>query len=257
MSDSPSRIHTPGSAWNSLRRYTKARIALPHTGASLSTQEVLNFDMAHACARDAVHVALDVDLLEQSLMASGFAAIRAQSRAITRAQYLQRPDLGRQLAPECAARLTPAEARANTLTIVIADGLSSVAVARHAVPLLTEIRRSIAGWEWDAIVIATQARVALGDQIGALRHSTAVIVLIGERPGLSSPDSLGIYMTYGPRPGLTDSDRNCISNVHPGGLPYYEAAFRLAYLLQQSQQLGKSGIEVKDLSSAQDTLPSR
>jgi ethanolamine ammonia-lyase small subunit len=236
------------AAWEALRRYTDARIALGRVGASLPTREVLNFDMAHARARDAVQIPLDTALVERQLQEAGFATLVARSRAADRSEYLRRPDLGRQLAQECREALRSHEPVGHRLTVVVADGLSAFAAARHATPLLTEFRDRLTGWSLDAVIIATQARVALADEVGELRGSEALAILIGERPGLSSPDSLGIYMTYAPRGGRTDAERNCISNVRPGGLSYGEAAFRLNYLLEQARLHGQSGLAVKDLS---------
>lgn len=246
----PLRTERQGpAAWIALRRYTDARIALGRVGASLPTREVLNFDMAHSRARDAVQIPLDTPALERQLHAAGFATLHVHSRAADRSEYLRRPDLGRQLAPECVEALrTPARAD-RRLTVVVADGLSAFAAVRHTTPLLTELRDRLKGWSLDAVIIATQARVALADEVGELRGSEAMAILIGERPGLSSPDSLGIYMTYAPRRGRTDAERNCISNIRPGGLSYGETAFRLQYLLEQARFQGKSGIAVKDLST--------
>jgi ethanolamine ammonia-lyase small subunit len=237
------------AAWVALRRYTDARIALGRVGASLPTREILNFDMAHARARDAVQIPLDTSALERLLQEVGFATLHVHSRAADRSEYLRRPDLGRQLAPECREVLRTHQPVDRRLTVVVADGLSAFAAVRHAVPLLIDLRDRLTGWSLDAVVIATQARVALADEVGELRKSEALAILIGERPGLSSPDSLGIYMTYAPRRGRTDAERNCISNIRPGGLPYGEAAFRLHYLLEEARLQGQSGIAVKDLST--------
>jgi ethanolamine ammonia-lyase small subunit len=231
-----------------LRRYTDARIALGRVGASLPTRELLNFDMAHARARDAVLIPLDTSALELQLQEAGFATLRARSRAADRSEYLRRPDLGRELAPECREALFTRERVERRLTIVVADGLSAFAPVHHATPLLVELRGRLTGWSLDAVIIATQARVALADEVGELRNSEALAILIGERPGLSSPDSLGIYMTYEPKRGRIDAERNCISNVRSGGLSYGEAAYRLNYLLEQARLHGQSGLAVKDLS---------
>lgn len=244
------------AAWVALRRYTDARVALGRVGASLPTREVLNFDMAHARARDAVQIPLDIAALERQLQEAGFATLCVHSCAADRSEYLRRPDLGRQLAPEFHEGLRMCEPVDGRLTIVVADGLSAFAVVRHAAPLLTELRGRVTGWSLDAVIIATQARVALGDEVGEMRGAEALAILIGERPGLSSPDSLGIYLTYAPRRGRTDAERNCISNVRPGGLSYGEAAFRLHYLLEQARLQGQSGIAVKDLSTwTEATMP--
>ncbi len=235
------------AAWKTLRRYTEARIAMGRVGASLPTREVLDFSMAHASARDAVHVPLDVPALAAQLHAAGFATAVAASCAADRAEYLRRPDLGRRLAPALHEQLAVAP-EPQRLTVVVADGLSSIAAMRHAVPLLCELRSRAVEWSLDTVLLATQARVALADELGALRGAEAVAILLGERPGLSSPDSLGVYLTYAPRVGRTDAERNCISNVRPGGLSYAEAAFRLHYLLTQARAQGCSGIAVKDFS---------
>jgi ethanolamine ammonia-lyase small subunit len=150
--------------------------------------------------------------------------------------------------PECGEALRVRDKVDRRLTVVVADGLSAVAAEHHALPLLIELRDRVTDWSLDAVIVATQARVALADEIGELRKSEAVAILIGERPGLSSPDSLGTYMTYAPRSGRTDAERNCISNIRPGGLSYAEAAYRLNYLLEQARLQGESGLAVKDLS---------
>ncbi|RRA50292.1 ethanolamine ammonia-lyase subunit EutC [Acidipila sp. EB88] len=239
--------------WEDLRRYTPARIALGRAGASLPTAEVLDFQMAHAQARDAVHLALDFAALAGALRQAGFATAAVESLAATRQEYVRRPDLGRRLHPDCRATLAPAlgdATSAQRLTLVVADGLSSRAAATHALPLLCALRSRLiahaARWSIDTIILASQARVALADEVGALRKAEAVVILLGERPGLSSPDSLGLYMTYRPRPGLTDADRNCISNVRAAGLGYAEAALKLHFLLDAARAAGVSGTSVKD-----------
>jgi ethanolamine ammonia-lyase small subunit len=225
--------------------------------------------MDHARARDAVHAALDTHTLASALHTAGFSTQHIRSRAATRAEYLRRPDYGRALHPESVALLqalaaTPEpDPRQPRLTIVIADGLSALAPARHSLPLLEALRARLlcsstkleARWQIDTIVLATQARVALADQVGFLRQATAVAIFIGERPGLSSPDSLGIYMTLNPRPGRLDSERNCISNIRHAGLSYPEAAYKLHYLLEQSRHQGLSGVSVKDDSAWDQNNP--
>jgi len=243
--------------WSALRRHTGARIALGRSGDSLPTSALLEFGLAHALARDAVHLPLDGAALAAALDAAGLAHLAVHSQATDRATYLRRPDLGRQLAPESLGALEKAAqgpAAAPDLVFVIADGLSSLAVARHALPLLQTSLELLPGWSIAPVVIAEQARVALGDAIGAALGAATVVVLIGERPGLSSPDSLGIYLTHRPRPGLTDADRNCISNVRPEGLPYDLAARKLAYLLDGARRLGRSGLALKD-DSGFEALP--
>lgn len=253
----PAPSSSAPDTWEDLRRFTLARIALGRTGDSLPTRAVLDFGLAHAQARDAVHTPLDADALLGALLAAGFgAALRTHSAAADRAQYLRRPDLGRQLAPASRESLAALHAEASDVVFVIADGLSARAVQQHAVPVLVETRQRLPGWRIGPVVVAEQARVALGDEIGALLRARQVVVLIGERPGLSSPDSLGIYLTYGPRVGRSNAERNCISNVRPEGLSYVLGAHKLAWLLAGARRLGRSGVELKDESEAQ-TLPAR
>ena len=227
-----------------LRALTQARIALGRTGQSLTTASSLDFELAHARARDAVHAALDVEALRAAL--AGRDVVELHSRAGDRATYLQRPDLGRLLDPADAALLAPSGAQ---LAIVIGDGLSATAVHRHAVPLAEALIARLPGWSIAPIVIAHHARVALGDEIGAALGVDLVVMLIGERPGLSAPDSLGAYLTWGPRPGRRDSERNCVSNIRPPhGLGYAAAAERIAWLSNRARDLTLTGTALKDES---------
>lgn len=235
-----------GNPWDELRAHTSARIALGRVGASLPTAEVLRFGLAHAQARDAVHHPLDFETLEAQLREAGFQTRRVKSDATDRHAYLLRPDQGRRLDAQCRQRLER-EPAAPELAVVVADGLSSSAVQRHALPLLEAFRAAFAAdWARVPVVLAEQARVALGDGIGEALRARLVVLLIGERPGLSSPDSLGLYLTYQPRVGRMDSERNCISNVRPEGLPYEPAAARLAYLAREALRLNLSGVALKD-----------
>jgi ethanolamine ammonia-lyase small subunit len=239
--------------WSALRRHTPARIALGRAGPALPTQAVLDFGLAHARARDAVHQALDPDTLEAALRADGYVPLRAHSAAPDRITYLTRPDLGRRLA-EAGAQTLRAAATPCDIAIALADGLSAFAVQQHALPLLAALR-GINPQRWSAIpvVLALQARVALGDAIGEALGARLIVVMIGERPGLSSPDSLGLYLTYAPRIGLSDAQRNCISNVRPAGLPYAQAARKLDWLIGAALARGLTGIGLKDEG---DALPS-
>lgn len=244
--------------WRTLRQFTDARIGLGRAGISLPTSELLAFQLAHARARDAVHTPMDSGKLLADLQTLG-SLLPAQapkllkSQALDRQMYLQRPDLGRVLAEASAAELAP-EAAADSgklrLAIVIADGLSSCAVQNNAVPMLErflqDLESSQKNWELAPVSIVEQGRVAIGDQVGELLGASAVVVLIGERPGLSSPDSLGIYLTWAPATGLSDARRNCISNVRPAGLSFDNASQRLLYLLREAQRLGISGVQLKD-----------
>jgi ethanolamine ammonia-lyase small subunit len=243
-------------AWTALRAFTPARIALGRTGASQPTSAQLAFGLAHAKARDAVHAALDVDALEAALRADGFDVLRARSRAADRPTYLRRPDLGRRLDEASLAALRAAAPPAPPdVAFVVADGLSAVAVARHAAPMLRAARERLPGWRIGPVTIALQARVALGDEAGEALGARAVALLVGERPGLSSPDSLGIYLTWAPRVGRSDAERNCISNVRPEGLSYDEAAATLARLLDGARALGATGVGLKDDGEALSAAP--
>lgn len=227
--------------WTHLRRLTPARIALGRAGPGLPTQEVLAFGLAHARARDAVHATLDVEALKRDLRRIGFAAGVVASAAPDRATYLRRPDLGRRLREG-----TPLGGKAD-IVVAIEDGLSALAVQRHSAPLLEALCSLKATfWNTASIVIALHGRVALGDEIGERLGARLVVVLIGERPGLSSPDSLGIYVTCNPRVGRTDAERNCISNVRPEGLAYGAAAERLDRLAATALARGATGIALKD-----------
>jgi ethanolamine ammonia-lyase small subunit len=239
--------------WEALRHFTNARIALGRTGSSLPTAPLLAFNLSHARARDAVHQALDIETLHKELKGKGFETIDVFSAVPTREEYLRRPDLGRKLSEESAAHLarrTPMSEETPALVFVIADGLSANA-ARHAIPLIERVRAELGSWRIGPVVVARQARVAIGDEIGELLRAEIVVVLIGERPGLSSPDSLGVYITYRPVIGRSDAQRNCISNVRPEGLTYEAAAFKLTYLLTAARNLGLTGVDLKDNSVSQ------
>lgn len=238
--------------WRQFRQHTRARIALGRAGASLPTHEVLSFQLAHAMARDAVHAMLDVETLAAGARARGHEVLVAKSAAESRGAYLKRPDLGRKLDEESRALLAGAgNAPACDAVFVLADGLSAIAVERHALPLLDAIAVRLQGWRIAPIVIATQSRVALGDEIGSMLKATMVAMLVGERPGLSSPDSLGVYLTFDPKPGRLDSERNCISNIRPEGLAYSLAAHKLCYLMTEARRLKLTGLALKDESDMQ------
>ncbi|MES2296634.1 MAG: ethanolamine ammonia-lyase subunit EutC [Pseudomonadota bacterium] len=247
----PTLIDNP---WQALRRFTDARIAQGRSGVSAPTAAVLAFQLDHARARDAVHQGLDTAALAATLAASGHASVVLSSAAPNRHTYLQRPDLGRTLAPGARAILQarPPVPGGVDLAIVIADGLSARAVAQGAPPLIDALlaQPAIASWSLAPCVIVTGGRVAIGDDIGALLGARALLVLIGERPGLSSPDSMGAYLTWAPRVGRSDAERNCVSNIRPAGLACQDAAATLAYLLSQARQRGLSGVALKDESAA-------
>jgi ethanolamine ammonia-lyase small subunit len=257
----PTSNPSTSDPWPQLRQFTPARIGLGRVGASLPTHALLDFELAHARARDAVHAALDTAVLTHQLEENGFGKPPiVSSKARNRMQYLLRPDLGRSLDADSRAILQNIGSKPHPLALVIADGLSALAPSQHAVPLLNELRAEEAAlpdnyWENVTVIVANHARVALGDEIGELLHAEAVVVLIGERPGLSSPDSLGVYLTWAPRTGRTDADRNCISNIRPAGLSYHDAAKRLLYLLSEARRLQRSGLALKDDSESTQHAP--
>ena len=226
--------------WAVLRAATRARVALGRAGDALPTARELEFRAAHAAARDAVHQPLDPDLVRAHL--PGAELLEVHSAAPDRATYLQRPDLGRQLA--AGTELPRGDA---DLAVVVADGLSPRAVHEHAAGLVTALLERLPGSTVAPLVLAHQARVALGDAVADALGARAVVVLVGERPGLSSADSLGVYLTWDPRPGRVDSERNCVSNVRPPhGLSYAQAADTVAALLGAARELGASGVVLKD-----------
>lgn len=255
---SPNTVQDP---WQQLKKFTSARIALGRVGTSLPTKEILNFGMAHAMARDAVHLALDSDALEKQIQSLGFDVLKLHSRAPDRATYLLRPDWGRRLNDESVDIIRAMPQAKIEVSIVVGDGLSSLAVQKHAAPMLQAIQQSMPStWRVGPLVIASQSRVALADEVGELMSARIVILLIGERPGLSSPDSLGVYLTYQPKVGCSDADRNCISNVRPEGLNYEVAAKKLIWLAKESMRLKVSGVALKDesdvhqIDNAEDNL---
>ena len=242
--------------WAQLRQFTAARIALGRSGISLPTQPQLAFQLAHAQARDAVQLTLDAPQLLQDIELAGLASAKdcllLDSAAGDRMTYLQRPDLGRRLSDESRAVLAAqpgqAEARPHDISLVIADGLSALAVAENAVPFLATLMRLLApeNWSMAPLAIVRLGRVAVADEVGERLGARLVVLLIGERPGLSSPDSMGVYATWMPRVGLSDADRNCISNIRPAGLGYEEAARKLHYLLREMRRREVSGVRLKD-----------
>ena len=238
------------SPWTDWRSVTPARLALGRAGAGMPTDEVLRFGWAHAMARDAIHAALDVPALSAALRQQGRDVIEVRSQASDRMTYLRRPDLGRVLEPNDIRKLQAIEASPSDLCIVIGDGLSSLAIDRHAAPLLAALQPLLAGDVScaPAVIVATQARVALADEVADIMNARLSVMLIGERPGLSSPDSLGIYITHAPHRGRNDAGRNCISNVRPEGLSYAMAAFKLNWLIREALRRAVTGVDLKDES---------
>jgi ethanolamine ammonia-lyase small subunit len=233
-----------------LRKLTPARVGLGRAGASMPTSALLEFTLDHARARDAVHTAFDVPAMIEGLGDLGLEAVAVSSRVRDRKDYLRRPDLGRALDPASQDLLANRSGRSCELAIVIGDGLSPTAVHAHAVELVRSLMPRLAadGIAIGHAVVASGARVALGDEIGALLGARMIAVLIGERPGLSAPDSLGAYLTFAPRAGLTDAERNCVSNIHPSGLGYGEAASKIAWLVREGLARGVTGVALKDES---------
>lgn len=236
--------------WAHLRQHTSARIALGRTGVSLPTRELLDFALAHAQARDAIHLPLDTDSLSADLQPQGWPApLLLHSQARDRHEYLLRPDLGRRLDPASAERLDAVERDSPDLVLVLGDGLSALGIQLHGAALLGAIRRALdPALRVGPLVVVRQARVAVADEVGERLGAAAVAMVVGERPGLSSPDSVGIYLTHAPRVGCSDAQRNCISNVRPAGQDLDTAARRLVWLLGESRRLGLSGVGLKDHS---------
>jgi ethanolamine ammonia-lyase small subunit len=249
MSDRPDLVIA--NPWQALRQFTTARIALGRSGVSLPTNAQLAFQLAHAQARDAVHLALDAPRLAQDI---GRPCLLLHSAAADRITYLQRPDLGRQL--DAASRLLLAPGQYD-LAFVLADGLSAHAIMQNAAPFLALMLAQAAAENWSVapLCIVEQARVAIGDEIAERLGTKMVVVLIGERPGLSAPDSMGVYLTWQPRVGLTDASRNCISNVRPAGLRHDEAADKLGYLLAEAFRRQVSGVALKDETGGAAAVP--
>jgi ethanolamine ammonia-lyase small subunit len=238
-------------AWALLRSYTAARIGLGRAGAGLPTREVLKFAMAHAQARDAVRTPMDWTTVEQGLAALGLLTLHVVSQATDRDIYLRRPDLGRRLNQHSRDALQSLAAAKPELLLVVGDGLSSTAVTANAVATIAALLPLIRAQQWRLapVLLATQARVALGDDTGEILQPRAVLTLIGERPGLSSPDSLGAYLTWEPRVGRKDNERNCISNIRSGGLSADEAAFKIGWLLREAFRRRLTGVTLKDESN--------
>jgi ethanolamine ammonia-lyase small subunit len=235
-----------------LRELTPARVGLGRAGASLPTRALLDFTLDHARARDAVHAAFDVAAIVSGLKSLGLEPFHVGSGARNRQDYLRRPDLGRTLDQDSRQLLTSYSSGACRLAIVVGDGLSPAAVNAHAVALVRNLvaRMGVDGIEPGHVLVATGARVALGDEIGAILGARMMVMLIGERPGLSAPDSLGAYLTFAPKPGRTDAERNCVSNIHAAGLGYDEAAFRIAWLVREGLAREITGVALKDESGS-------
>ena len=232
--------------WQGLRAFTAARIALGRAGGSIPTRPLLEFRLAHARARDAVGRELDADAVGRVLGERGWAVRQLESAAPDRRAFIQRPDLGRILGDASRAALESKPDAPHDAVVVIADGLSALAAERHAAPLLDALRPRLDGWRLAPACVVRHARVAIGDEIGALVGARLAIVLIGERPGLSAPDSLGVYLTWEPLPGRTNAERNCISNIRPEGLGYALAAHKLFYLMTAARGRRLTGVDLTE-----------
>lgn len=237
-------------SWDWLKSFTDARIAMSRTGCSLTTKDYLDFSLAHAKAKDSITTPFDRKRIKTELQKIGLEALYADSAALDRSTFITRPDLGKHLSDHSREELARINYPGADVLIVIGDGLSSKAVheqavplIRHLLPYLKELNLSLA-----PIILANQSRVALGDDIAEVMHCRLVAMLIGERPGLSSPDSLGVYMTYNPHRNRLESERNCISNIRPSGLSHDRAAFKLAWLIESAFSNRFSGTKLKDLS---------
>lgn len=243
--------------WTELRRLTAARIGLPRTGASLATGPLLDFQLAHARARDAVHERLDEARLAVDLAGlGGPIATVASAAEDDRQRYLMRPDLGRRLTPDAEAMLAP-YANGYDLVFVVTAGLSARAVQLHAQPVLASVLPALRAdnWRIAPVVIVRYGRVAVGDAVATALNANCVAVLIGERPGLTAPDSMGAYLSWQPNPHSTDADRNCISNIRPQGIAYRDAAFKLERMLRVMRSRRLSGVQLKD--DSEERLPGR
>lgn len=257
MTDDLSRKDGAAALWRDLRSLTAARIGLTRTGASIGTGPLLDFQLAHARARDAVHEELDAEKLRAQLLSLGLPVLLVDSAVGERRDYLMRPDLGRKLSADAAAKLA-LYAGQYDVALVIADGLSARAVQTHAAPVLALLVPALQANKLHVapLVIARNARVAIGDAIALALGAQSVAILIGERPGLSAPDSMGAYLTWRPSPATTDADRNCISNIRPEGIGMADAAFKIAHLLRAMRVRKLSGVRLKDESDTPRPVPS-
>ena len=236
-------------SWVALRRFTQARIALGRAGHALPTQELLDFQLAHAQARDAVHFAWDIKAFAGQVRDLGQEALILETPISSRSEYLRRPDLGRELSEESRSRLRNFDAEEADVSLIVTNGLSSTAVERHGIPLLRAILNGYRSRQIRVapVCLVANGRVALSDDIGSLLAARVAVIIVGERPGLSAADSLGLYLTFAPQTGNSDAQRNCISNIRPPqGLSYEDAAAKLLHLTGEAIRRGISGVALKD-----------
>jgi ethanolamine ammonia-lyase small subunit len=255
VADGKDMMSSPIRGISDLRALTPARVGLGRAGASLTTRALLDFTLDHARARDAVHAPFEAAAIETALQAQGLPTLIVSSLVSDRADYLKRPDLGRKLAPESRTLLEGQGSAGCDISLIIADGLSPAAVNAHALGLVASLLPKLNGLSLGPIVLASGARVALGDEVGALLRARMTIMLIGERPGLSAPQSLGAYVTVAPKPGRSDAERNCVSNIQSAGLSFDEAALKIAWLAREGLRRGITGVTLKDESGLQLAAP--
>ena len=239
-------------SWVALRRFTQARIALGRAGHAVPTRELLDFQLAHAQARDAVHFPWDIDAFAEELRGIGEEVLVLDTPVGNRSEYLRRPDLGRILTEESRTRLGNCAAGEADVALMVTNGLSSTAVERHGLPLLQAILNGcrVRQIRLAPVFLVANGRVALSDDIGGTLAARVALIVVGERPGLSAADSLGVYLTFAPQPGNTDAQRNCISNIRPPeGLGYEAAAAKLIYLTGEALRRGISGVALKDAAA--------
>ncbi len=236
--------------WNKLKSLTPARLALGRAGGALPTDHVLGLAMAHAQARDAVHAVFAAETLDEPIAALGLATVHLESAAPNRETYLRRPDFGRRLSARSREALKALPGQQSDVSIVLADGLSATAVRENAVAVLEALVPLLRGANLSLapVVLARQSRVALGDEVGELLGARLSLMLIGERPGLSAADSLGAYLTFAPKVGRNDAERNCVSNIRAGGLVPGRAAAKIAWLVTQAFARSLTGVDLKDAS---------
>jgi ethanolamine ammonia-lyase small subunit len=236
-------------SWVALRRFTQARIALGRAGHAVPTQVLLDFQLAHAQARDAVHFSWDIDAFAEQVRGLGEEVLILDTPVGSRGEYLRRPDLGRILTRESRNRLRNFNTGEADVALIVTNGLSSTAVERHGIPLLQAIVNAYRSRQIRIapVSLVANGRVALSDDIGSILAARVAVIVVGERPGLSAADSLGIYLTFAPQPGNSDAERNCISNIRPPvGLSYDDAAAKLLYLTEEAMRRGISGVALKD-----------
>ncbi len=232
--------------WQELRNYTHARVAMGRAGNAMPTSEVLKLRIAHAMARDAVRSEMDVNFLSDKLHQLGFNAQQVKSQAIDRLDYIRHPHKGRLLHEQSRRKLESLQMEKTDLCIIFADGLSADAVNIHAIPFLDLLLKDLIYWNIAPVILVEQGRVGVSDPIGEALKAKISLILLGERPGLSAPTSLGAYITYMPQSGNTDEKRNCVSNIQPSGLSYQQAVAKISYLLHEMRSKQISGVNLKD-----------